>query len=233
VAGIAAALMLGVFGWWLLRPQEDIGGPSPVVTVPKNTPPGKTPPKTSPKPLPKTSPAPAVQDDEDRVAEAPKPRPSVPAKPETPASVDYHALAARYYRADDFLRETQGATGAAESPGYGQALDSYKSGKYADVEKLLKPALKSDPDALKTKELLAHSLYQRGQYAEALAYFRQLVGARDRSLAERSEWAMALTLLHQLPAQKALLDRTLDRIIAKPGHAFGAKARELKARLSS
>lgn len=237
-AGAAAALMLGVFGWWLLQPQADIGGPPAVVTVPKTKPPASATPK--PKPRPSQKPPASQQEDaaaDDQVAEspAPSPRPNTPAptvNPPAPASttVDYSALAATYYRRDDFLKETQGATGG-DAPGYGQALDSYKSGKYTDVEKLLKPALKNMPNGLKAKELLAHSLYQRGQYGEALNWFRQLAGSGDKALAERSEWAAALTLLHQMPAQKAQLERALDKIIAKPGHTFYAKAKELRGRI--
>ncbi|HRI60046.1 MAG TPA: hypothetical protein PK228_09995 [Saprospiraceae bacterium] len=234
-AGVAAALILGVFGWWLLQPQEDIGGPSSVVTAPKYKPPVTTLPKTTPKPSKK--PQGQQKEEDDRVAETPKTAPSTkptpPAptvKPPAPATVDYAALAATYYHKEDFMQESKGTTGG-ETPGYGQALDSYKSGKYADVEKLLKPKLKTDPIALKNKELLAHSLYQRGQYAEALTYFRQLSGAGDKALAERSEWATALTLLHQMPAQKAQLDRTLDKIISRPGHAFYGRAKELKGRI--
>lgn len=242
--GIAALLILGAFGWWLMQPQADIGGPQPIVTVPKTKPPVTTPPSGKPKPSQKP-PTSQPKDDEadDRVADKPTTSPSKTSptvKPETrptvptkPAEPNYPALAATYYREQDFMTKNGGsASGSNESPGYGQALDSYKSGKYGDVEKLLKPVLKNKPDALQTKELLAHSLYQRGQYAEALTYFRQLSGAKDKALAERSEWATALTLLHQMPAQKATLVRTLDKIIAKPGHAFNTKARELKGKIS-
>jgi TolA-binding protein len=235
--GVAATLILGVFGWWLLQPQDDIGGPPPIVTAPKSKPPATTLPKTATKPSKKP---PAQQKEEDdRVAETPKPapstKPSAPAptvKPPSPSSatVDYPALATAYYRKDDFMQESKGTNGG-ETPGYGQALDSYKSGKYSDVEKLLKPTLKTDPNALKNKELLAHSLYQQGQYAEALTYFRQLTGVSDKATLERSEWAMALTLLHLMPAQKASLIRTLDRIIARPGHAFYGKAKELRGKV--
>lgn len=241
--GVAATLILGAFGWWLLQPQADIGGPQPIVTTPKTKPPVTTPPSGKPKPSQKP-PTSQPKDDEadDRVADKPTNSPSKTspaAKPETrptvptkPAEPNYPALAATYYREQDFMTKNSGSTsGSNESPGYGQALDSYKSGKYGDVEKLLKPVLKNKPDALQTKELLAHSLYQRGQYAEALSYFRQLSGAKDKALAERSEWAMALTLLHQMPAQKATLVRTLDKIIAKPGHAFYGKAKELRGRI--
>jgi len=238
-AGIAAALMLGVFGWWLLQPQADVGGPPAVVTVPKPRPPASTTPK--PKSRPSQKPPASQQEDageDDRVTESPAPstRPNTPTptvKPPAPApaTVDYAALAATFYRKDDFLKETQNGTAGGDSPGYGQALDSYKSGKYTDVEKLLKPALKNVPNGLKAKELLAHSLYQRGQYSEALNWFRQLAGSGDKALAERSEWAAALTLLHQMPAQKAQLERALDKIIARPGHAFYAKAKELRGRI--
>jgi hypothetical protein len=230
--GAAAVLTLGVFGWWMLQPQTDIGGPPSVLTAPKPKTPSTAPPKTSPKP-----PAPTPKPDEsDRVAESPTPsKPSPVPKPETkppsppapPAAPNYPALAATFYREGDFIQKN-GNTTSGESPGYGEALDSYKSGKYSDVEKLLKPALKSNPEALKTKELLAHSLYQRGKYDEALTYFRQLVGVKNKAVAERSQWAMALTLLHNMPAQKALLDRTLNNIAAKPGHAFYQQALRLK-----
>lgn len=235
--GVAAALFLAVFGWWLLQPQADIGGPSPVATAPKTKTPTATPPKKTPRPSQK--PSAAQPEEDDRMAgqsapskTTPAPQPDTqPASPSKPAEPDYPALAATYYREQDFIPKNGGTTGRSESPGYGQALDSYKSGKYTDVEKLLKPTLKNDPDALKTKELLAHSLYRRGQYAEALTYFRQLATSQDKTIAERSEWAMALTLLHQMPAQKTLLIRTLDKILAKPGHGFYNKAKALRERV--
>lgn len=235
-AGVAAMFLLGVFGWWLLRPQTDIGGPPPVVTAPNSRTPITTRPKTTPRPL---SRPPGASSGDDRVANAPKSAPASPAHPPVekprepappPATIDYPALASAYYRETDFIQKS--GSGAAESPGYGQALDSYKSGKYGDAEKLLKPFLKLNPNALKTKELLAHSLYKNGRYDEALPYFLDLSGAKDKAVAERSDWAMALTLLHKMPAQKALLSRTLDKIIAQPGHAFYGKAKELKSKLA-
>lgn len=232
VAGAAALLLLGVFGWWLLRPRADIGGPPPVVTTTKPRPPAVTPPPKTARP---SSRPPTGNPDDDRVAANPKPStsrpaPSVPppAKPQEPAPTpDYPALASSYYRETDFIQKTGNG---AESPGYGQALDSYRSGRYAEVEKLLKPLVKLNPNALKTKELLAHSLYQNGRYDEAIPYFRDLSGSKDKSVAERSEWALALTLLHKMPAQKTLLNRVLDNILADPGHAFYGKAKELKGK---
>jgi tetratricopeptide (TPR) repeat protein len=236
-AGVAAMLAIAFFGWWLLRPQEDIGGPTPIVTVPKSKSPVTISPKTSPKSSQKP---PASQPEEaaknEDVAELPKPAssPAPTVKPPTPTTpspaIDYSALAATYYREGDFMQKTNGN---AAAPGYGQALDSYKSGKYADVEKLLKPSLKSNPNALKEKELLAHSLYKNRRYDEAIPYFRDLSSAKDKALAERSEWALALTLLHKMPAQKPLLTRVLDKILADPSHAFYAKAKELKKELGN
>lgn len=229
-AGVAALLLLGVFGWWLLRPQEDIGGPPPVVTTTKPKPPVSTPPKTSVRPSFK----PPGSHGDDRVADSPKPSPARPAPsgptiPEpapTPATVDYAALASSYYRESDFIQKT--GNGVTESPGYGQALDSYRSGKYAEVEKLLKPLVKLNPNALKTRELLAHSLYRSGRFDEALPYFRDLTNSKDKAVAERSDWALALTLLHKMPAQKALLNTVLDNILANPQHAFYEKAKDMK-----
>lgn len=236
--GAAAALMLGIFGWWLLQPQADVGGPPPLVTAPKPKPPVATPPKTTTKPSQRPPLSPPKNEDDDRVTETAKPAPVIPApKPQTkppapttqPAVIDYPALAANYYRENDFIPKS-GST-SAESPGYGQALDSYKSGKYADAEKLLKPILKLNPNALKTKELLAHSLYKKKQYDAAIPYFRELANVRDKAIAERSEWALALALLHKMPAQKQALNQVLDKISAKPGHAFYQQATRLKNEL--
>ncbi len=234
--GVAATLILAVFGWWLLQPQADIGGAPPIVTTtPKPKPPATTPPKTTPKPSQKPPTSQPKDKDDDRVAETTKPAPVIPTpKPEAkppaaatkPAVVDYPALAAAYYREEDFIKKSDG--GAGDAPGYGQALDSYKSGKYADAEKLLKPILKLNPNALKTKELLAHSLYKKKQYDAAIPYFRELANSKDKAIAERSEWALALTALQKMPAQKVLLNRTLDKILARPGHAFYQKAAQLK-----
>lgn len=235
--GVAAALILGVFGWWLLQPQEDIGGPTPIVTAPKPKPPVTVPPKTTPKPSqkPPVSQSEEAEKDED-VAESPKPAPAPSTKPPLPTTpapaIDYSALAATYYKQEDFIQDSKNTAGGGTS-GYGQALDSYKSGKYADVEKLLKPSLKSNPNALKEKELLAHSLYKNGRYDEAIPYFRDLSYSKDKALAERSEWALALSLLHKMPAQKSLLNRVLDKILVNPSHAFYAKAKDLKGKIGS
>ncbi|MBP6827416.1 MAG: tetratricopeptide repeat protein [Saprospiraceae bacterium] len=234
-AGVAAMLLLGVFGWWLLQPASDIGGPPPVVSAPKPKPQISTPPKTIPRPAPQPS---STGTDDDRVAGAPRPKSSrpEPSLPQTvtpsvpaPAVIDYSALAATYYKEADFIKKS--GNGAAESPGYGQALDSYRSGKFGEVEKLLKPVLKLNPNALKTKELLAHSLYKNGRYDEAIPYFRQLADSSDKAISQRSEWALALTLLHKMPGQKALLNRALDKIIAQPGHTFYGKAKEMKGKV--
>ncbi len=240
-AAAAAVVLAGIFGWWLLRPQADVGGPTPIVTVPKPKTPVNTPPKTAPKPLPK--PPAGRLEEEDRVAETPRSSPPASGQPPAvtrpttpspsvnppPATVDYSALAASYYREQDFIKRN-GNT-ADEPAGYGQALDSYESGKFPEVEKLLKPVLKLNPNALKAKELLAHSLYKNRRYDAAIPYFRQLSTARDKAVAERSEWALALALLHKMPARKADLNRTLDQILRKPGHAFYDKARALKAQI--
>ncbi len=233
VAGVAAMLLLGVFGWWLLRPQADIGGPPPIVTTTETKPPAVTPP---PKPARPSSKPPIGNPDDDRVTANPKPSPSRPApaippatRPQEPVPTpDYPALASSYYRETDFIQKS--GNGVAESPGYGRALDRYRSGQYAEVEKLLKPLVKLNPNALRTKELLAHSLYKNGRYDEALPYFRDLADSKDKGVAERSEWALALTLLHKMPAQKVLLNRVLDNILAQPGHAFYGKAKELKGK---
>lgn len=232
MAGVAATILLGAFGWWLMRPQADIGGP-PMATAPKIKTPVTAPSKKTPKSLQKPSATSPQEQEDDRVVETQKPAPTLPTpKPTSPtAAPNYPALAAAYYREDDFISKSGENGTGADSPGYGQALDSYKSGKYSDAEKLLKPILKSNPDALKTKELLAHSLYKKKQYDTAIPYFRQLANASDKAVAERSQWALALTLLHKMPAQKTSLNRVLDEILAKPGHIFFAKAKNLKTQL--
>ncbi len=237
-AGVAATLAVAFFGWWLLRPQGDIGGLPPFVAAPKSKPPAAVSPKTTPKPSqkPPVSQPQEAEKNED-VAESSKPspaptvKPPAPTAPSTPA-IDYSALAANYYKQGDFIQDSKNATGG-DTGGYGQALDSYKSKEFGNVEKLLEPTLKSNPNALKEKELLAHSLYQNRRYDEAIPYFRDLSSAKDKALAERSEWALSLTLLHKMPAQKALLSRVLDKILANPSHTFYAKAKELKGKLGN
>ncbi len=222
--GVAAMLVAGVFGWWLLQPQADIGGPPPMANAPRPTPQIKSPSKKMPRPAPRPSVS-GAEDNSRDVAETVTPRPANPT-----ATVDYEALADTYYREADFMQKQSG--GSTDPSGYGEALDSYNSGKYSDVEKLLRRSQKNDLNALKNKELLAHSLYQRGRYAEATSYFRQLAGAKDKVLAERAEWALALTLLHRMPAEKAALSSILNRIGSKRGHAYYSNAVELKKRLS-
>ncbi|MBK7937421.1 MAG: hypothetical protein IPJ82_10175 [Lewinellaceae bacterium] len=134
-AGVAALLVLGVFGWWLLQAPSDVGGPPPVVSVPKPKPPIAAPPKTTPRPSPKP---PTAGSDDDRVAGTAQPKPSQPAPslppavkpPATPPvpAVDYPALASTYYKESDFMQKS--GNGGIDPPGYGQALDSYRSGKF-------------------------------------------------------------------------------------------------------
>jgi TolA-binding protein len=232
-------MILGAAGWWLLQPQTPTGGAPPVVAAPKPHPPAATKTPATPKPTPKP-PArrPQEESDEARTVDAlppaspqripPLPPAQQPASP--PVSPDYSALAAAYYREEDFIPGSAAAT-ANEPPGYGQALERYRSGQYADAEKLLKPLVQLTPKSLKTKELLAHSLYKKGQYDAAITQFRDLSASADKAVAERSEWAMALTLLHRMPAKKTLLHRALDKIIARPGHAYYPKAKELKNKI--
>lgn len=226
--GVAAMLVAGIFGWWLLRPQTDIGGPSPIANAPKTAPRVMTPTKKTPRPA-QQAPSSRTKEEGGAMAETAqqKPLPTAPTNPT--ATIDYSALADTYYREADFMQQQSGSP--ADPSGYGEALDSYNSGKYSDVEKLLKPLQKNDRNALKNKELLAHSLYQRGRYTEATAYFRQLAGAKDKVLAERAEWALALSLLHRMPAEKTALSSILNRIVAKQGHAYYSNAVELKKRL--
>ena len=226
--GVAATLILGVFGWWLLQPQTDIGGPPPIANAPQPAPQVKSPSKKTPRPA-QRPPGSGTGTDSRDLTETATPQPAKPTPDNQQPAVDFEALADTYYREADFMQQQSGSP--ADPSGYGEALDSYKSGKYSDVEKLLSRSKKNDLNVLKNKELLAHSLYQRGRYAEATSYFRQLAGAKDKILAERAEWALALTLLHRMPAEKTALSSILNRIGSKQGHAFYDKAVELKKRL--
>jgi tetratricopeptide (TPR) repeat protein len=165
----------------------------------------------------------------ERIAQAPEsPKPPViqPSRPSVPATPDYDALASTLYEEQHFFKNT-GTTPRGGDALYEKAMDQYKTGKFSEVERLLKSALKSDD----SKELLGHALYREGRYDEAFIQFRDASNARNKTLAQRAEWAMALTLLRQMPAKRNLLERVLQKIINDPGHLYYQKAKDLKGEI--
>ena len=228
----AAALVVLAAGWWITeRSTTRVEVP---VAVQPSTP--ETDPKTQPGP--KQQPGtpqrrPETQQPQDRVADAPA-RPVTPPKttpPPAKKTLDYAALADEFYRERDFFPPGQSTgTGAA---GYDRAVQDFKKGKYADLLPQLRPGGKLDSKDLKVKELLAHSLLKSRQYDAAVNAFREIVNSRRQPYADRAEWALALVYLRQMPAKAAVLDKALERIAARPGHAFYAQARALQARLAA
>lgn len=236
-AAIAAVFVTAFFGWWLLR---DSGPGSVAETPPVAETPAKDK-KKSPvirKPAPAKPGAPKTApykeaEPEDKMAGQEQPRqPETPAPieeiPQNAGTVDYAALAGDFYRERDFI-PPKGSKGGG-SASYNQALDNYRDGRLGNVITQLKPKLAEGADALLQQELLAHTYYKNGQFDAAFEEFRAIAATRKQPYAQRAEWAMALTLLHQMPAKKALFDRVLSGILADPGHPFYGQAKALKNR---
>jgi tetratricopeptide (TPR) repeat protein len=228
----AAALVVLAAGWWIIdRTTTKMEAPVAVQPVPQETP-GKNAPKTTPLP---TRPQRRLEtpSPRDRVADVPKPS-VTPGKtaplPPAKKTIDYAALSNEFYRERDFFPPGQSTgTGAA---GYDRAVQDFKKGKYSDLLPQLRKGGKLASNDLKTKELLAHSLLKSGQYDAAVTAFREIVNTRNQPYADRAEWALALVYLRQMPARSAELNRALERIAARPGHAFYGKARALQGRLA-
>jgi hypothetical protein len=240
----AVFLLFGAAGWWFATQYNNNDD-----TIAQTTPakPKTSAPKTTPRPVqPGTQPAPIPRPDrpdvsadpeDNRVADAPKrtittPRaetplpepPPAPPKPEP--TLDYAALADDLYHERDFVRPGSGIRSGDAL--YAQALDSYKSGRFGEVERLLRNNLKISPES---QEVLAHALYRSGNYDDAFEQLRTLTNSRNTTIAQRSDWAMALTLLRQMPAKTTLLSRVLNKIASEPGHAFQSQAAALQQKL--
>lgn len=224
----AAAVVLLMAGWWFFRTPQPVEAPVAVQPTIPATPSSKTP--TPARPNEKT---PAAEPEKDIAQNAPRretptPQPAPPAPREK--TVDYAALADEYYRQNTFFpsNSNSGGTGAAS---YDRAVQDFKKGKYAELLSQWRRGGKLNANDLKVKELVAHSLLKSGQYDEAVNTFREIVNTRRQPYADRAEWALALTYLKQMPGKEALLQKSLDRILARPGHGFYGEAKALKGRL--
>ncbi len=149
---------------------------------------------------------------------------------ELPETEDYAALADEFYQERAFLPPSNSrSTGGANS--LDRARKNFQDGKYTDVITQLDPSKTSGTDALQQKELLAHALYKNRQWEQAATAFREIIASRKQPCAQRAEWALALTLLHQMPAKKPLFDRVLKDINDNPQHLFFLQARALREKL--
>ncbi|MBL7782118.1 MAG: hypothetical protein JNM22_12925 [Saprospiraceae bacterium] len=224
----AAAVVLLIAGWWFIRPPQPVEAPVAVQPTTPAAPSSKTPTPARPnEKTPRAEPEKDVAKNTPR-RETPTPQPALPAPREK--TVDYAALADEYYRQSTFFpsNSNSGGTGAAS---YDRAVQDFKKGKYADLLSQWKRGGKLNTNDLKVKELVAHSLLKSGQYDEAVNAFREIVNTRRQPYADRAEWALALTYLKQMPGKEALLQKSLDRILARPGHGFYGEAKALKGRL--
>ncbi len=229
----AAVLAVAMLGWWLLRDQT-AGTPSAEPPLVHTTKPGRK--SRAPEIRKPTSnrPAPALQPERQPASgEMAQKEETAPAPIEElpESSVDYAAVATEFYRESDFLPPKGSKGGTAGSSAYNQALDNFQDGKYNDVVSKLKPALNTGTDALQRKELLALSLYKSQQYEAVVPYLTELIASHQSPYAQRAEWALVLTLLHQMPAKQPLLNRVLSGILADPQHPFYLRAHQLEARL--
>lgn len=233
-----AAAMAGMVmaAWWLaLRYNPD---PAPLA---QHRPTPKPAPQNTPAPVPNRKPG--AEKNTGRPRELPAPaRPDEPVaqvvEPKSPdiqpklsngtrPEKDYAALAADFYREQDFFNNQAGNT--AGDALYNRAYGDFKAGKFSNVTQSLRSTLSGNN---RNKELIAHSFYQSARYDAAYDVFNELRSARDGAMAERADWGLALTLLHQLPAKRPLLDRVLDKIATKPGHTYASEAKSLKAKLN-
>lgn len=233
-AAAMAGMVLGA--WWLaLRYHPDPAPLAQHLPLPKPAPQNPPGPALNRKPgtekntgRPRELPSPARQ--EAPVAQAVEPKsPETPTKlpSVTPPEKDYAALAADFYRQQDFFNNQAGNTSGDAL--YNRAYGDFKAGKFSNVTQALRSTLSGNNQ---NKELMAHSFYQSAHYDAAYDVFNELRSARDGAMAERADWGLALTLLHQLPAKRPLLDRVLDKIITKPGHTYASEAKALKAKLN-
>ena len=235
-AAIAAVFVTAFFGWWLLRDNSTGNAtetPPVAETQTKNK--KKNPVIRKPAPAkpgaPKTAPYNEAEPEDEMAGQEQPRQPETPAPieeiPQSAGTVDYAALAGEFYRERDFI-PPKGSKGGGGSASYNQALDNYRGGRLDNVISQLKPGLSEGADALQRQELLAHTYYKNGQFDAAFEEFRAIAATRKQPYAQRAEWAMALTLLHQIPAKKSLFDRVLAGILADPEHPFYGQAKVLK-----
>ena len=230
----AAALVVLAAGWWLLDRNTPTDVEAPIAVQPNvpDTTLTKTPGAKPVSPVPQKQ-RPNVKPPRDEVAQAPE-RPVNPSKSQAPAptkkTVDYAALADEFYRERDFFPGGQQTTSPGAA-GYDDALQDFKKGKYSDLLSKLRKGGKLNANDLNVKELLGHSLLKSRQYDAAINTFREIVNARRQPYADRAEWAMALVYLQQMPGKSTQLNYSIDRILARPGHLFYARAKALQTKL--
>ncbi|MEO6758880.1 MAG: hypothetical protein ABIO24_05455, partial [Saprospiraceae bacterium] len=222
------AVVVLAAGWWLLRPKTGLETPAVTqtetpVAKPKTSPKNPSSPKTKPK-LPATRPEPPKE----VITQAPKTKP-VPTPVPVQKTLDYAAIADDYYRERDFF-SGPGTSGKGNTS-YDRALDDFQNGRYSDLIPQLRPGGKLAGTDLKTKELLAHSLLKSRQYDAAIRAFQEIINSRKQPYADRADWALALTCLHQMPQRSGLLDVVLRKMAGDPGHLFHGQAQGLRARL--
>lgn len=232
----AAVLAVAALGYWMLRDDATSVSPAapPVAqTKPEIKPRVPTVRRPNPAPPRRATPEPVEEQgteiaQQDAGAETPAPvEEMIPAA----SAPDYAALANEFYRDQDFVPRKGSKGGNAGSAAYNQALDNFQDGKYNEVVSRLKPSLGVGADAIQQKELLALSLYKNQQYEAALPYFREVISSGKQPYAQRAEWALALSLLHQMPVKKPLFERVLAGILSNPEHLFHDQAQRLQARL--
>ncbi len=84
---------------------------------------------------------------------------------------------------------------------------------------------------LVVKELLGHSLLKSRKYDAAITAFQELSRSGKQPYADRAEWALALTYLHQMPRRSGALNQVLRNITTRPDHPFYSRAKVLQGRL--
>ncbi len=201
---VAAMLVLAA-GWWFLQPREK-PGEAPIAVQPE-TPVTKPPTTTVPKTKPKTTPA-RPERRSNPTGKSPQDVIVEAPKTSTPPPVKPPAKPPTDYAslADEFYREGDFLSGRqARGSGVGKSLV--------------------------VKELLAHSLLKSRKYDAAVTAFQEIARSGKQPYADRADWALALTYLHQMPRRSGALNQVLQNITARPGHTFNAKAKALQARL--
>ena len=184
----AAVLVVALAGYWyveIYQPSETESTAPITSTKPEIK--SRTPSVRRPKPTPPRQAAPAPETGQNEHLAQQDPAPSDPAPIEELAGPDYAALADEFYLERDFVPPKGSKGGQAGSAAYNQALDNFHSGKYNDAASRLKSTLNLGADAIQQKELLALSLYQSGQFEQAIPYFREVAASGKQPYAQRAQ----------------------------------------------
>lgn len=129
----------------------------------------------------------------------------------------------------------EGTTRGGASATVGKADGLFKEGKYLEVIQLLEQAKYDSQDTVNfqgNKELLGHSYFAWGRYAEAAQAFRDIVAQNyGAEFTHPAEWNLLLCLLPNLAKNRAEVDRLLGKMLTTE-HIFTPQAKRLQAEMN-